>query len=193
MANAETASFIDSIADRNTDRGSGNNLHQLAKLSVKDLQKFKGVGEAKAVSIVSALELGRRRNDEEPQKNFKIQSSQDAYDYIKPELMDQQFEEFWLLLLKRNNEVIKKVQVSRGGVSGTVVDPKLIFKSALEELASSVILIHNHPSGSSKPSQTDIRLTRKLKSAGELLDIAVLDHLIFCNETYFSFGDESLL
>ncbi len=174
-------------------QSQNNNLSKLARLSVKDLQKFKGIGEAKAITIVSALELGRRRKDHEPVKAFKIKSSQDAFDYMRPELLDQPHEEFWLLLLKRNNEVIKKIQISKGGVSGTVVDPKIIFKHALDELASSVLLIHNHPSGNPRPSQTDMNLTRKIKGAGELLDIPVLDHIIFCNETYYSFADKSLL
>lgn len=173
--------------------GSGNDLHQLARLSVKELQKYKGIGEAKAINIVSALELGRRRKEAEILKRPVISSSNDVYSYIRPELMDQPHEEFWLILLKRNNEVIRKLQISRGGVSGTIVDPKIIFNRALEELASGLIMVHNHPSGNIKPSQQDIRLTKKIKQAGEFLEIPVLDHLIFTNDGYFSFADESML
>jgi len=145
----------------------GNDLHTLAKMSVNDLCKFKGIGEAKAISIVSALELGRRRKDSEPVKQPRITCSDDAYQLLKPELYDLPHEEFWIILLKRNNQVIKKEQISLGGVSGTIVDPKLIFKKALDVLASGIILVHNHPSGNLKPSQADIKLTQKLKTSGE--------------------------
>lgn len=142
-----------------------NNLSNLARLSVKDLQKHKGIGEAKAISIVAGLELGRRRKEEEPTKRISIKSSQDAFNLLHGDLMDLPHEEFWLLLLKRNNEVIKKLMISKGGVSGTVVDAKIIFKYALEETASGIILSHNHPSGNLKPSQEDIRLTNRIKEA----------------------------
>ena len=171
----------------------GNNLSNLARLSVKDLQKFKGIGEAKAISIVAALELGRRRKESEPLKKVKITSSHDAFQLLHGDMMDLNHEEFWLLLLKRNNEVIKKEMLSRGGVSGTVVDAKIIFKRALEETASGLILAHNHPSGNLKPSQEDINLTKRLKEAGKSLDISVLDHLIITDHSFFSFADEGLL
>ncbi|MEM9325295.1 MAG: DNA repair protein RadC [Bacteroidota bacterium] len=170
-----------------------NDLHRLASLEVSDLKKYKGIGEAKAIAIVSALELGRRRKDTEVVHKPKIASSQDVVDYIRPELQDQPREQFWVLLLRRNNQVIKKEMISQGGVSGTLVDPKLIFKKALNELASGVILVHNHPSGNTQPSQADIQLTEKLKKAGEFLETSVLDHVIFTNEHYFSFADEGLL
>lgn len=170
-----------------------NNLHTLAKLTVSDLVKFRGIGEAKAITIVSALELGRRRKNSDPLKKPSVTCSKDAYEYLKPELLDQPHEEFWIIFLKRNNQIISKQKISSGGVSGTIVDPKLIFKSAIDKLASSLIMIHNHPSGNLKPSQADIRLTRKLKEAGILLEIPILDHLIFTNENYFSFADESML
>ncbi|WP_420317742.1 RadC family protein [Ekhidna sp.] len=170
-----------------------NSLMNLARLSVKDLQKFKGIGEAKAISIVAALELGRRRKDSEPKRKVKITSSKDAFEILRGDMMDLNHEEFWLLLLKRNNEVIKKEMLSRGGVSGTVVDPKIIFKRALEETASGLILAHNHPSGNLKPSQEDINLTKRLKEAGKSLDISVLDHLIITDHTFFSFADEGIL
>lgn len=170
-----------------------NDLNGIARLSVSDLMKFKGIGEAKAITIVSALELSRRRKDTSGQKRPVIKSSQDVYEALKGELLDQQHEEFWILLLKRNNEVIRKVQISKGGISGTVVDAKVLFKHALDHRASSLILIHNHPSGNNTPSQADLKLTKKMKEAGALIDIPVLDHLIFCNDSYFSFADESLL
>ncbi|HCX23028.1 MAG: hypothetical protein CMB80_15300 [Flammeovirgaceae bacterium] len=171
----------------------GNDLHTLAKMSVNDLCKFKGIGEAKAISIVSALELGRRRKDSEPVKQPRITCSDDAYQLLKPELYDLPHEEFWIILLKRNNQVIKKEQISLGGVSGTIVDPKLIFKKALDVLASGIILVHNHPSGNLKPSQADIKLTQKLKTSGELLEMPIYDHIIFTDQSYYSFSDESMM
>jgi len=171
---------------------ANNNLNELAKLSLKDLMKIKGIGQAKAISIAAALELGRRRKDAEAVVRPKITCSRDAYDQIKPHLWDLPHEEFWILLLSRSNEVIRPVQISQGGVSGTVADPKLIFKQAIEHLASSIILIHNHPSGNLTPSQADKDLTKRLKEAGRLLDTPVLDHLIFTDTHYFSFADEGL-
>lgn len=170
-----------------------NNLNKLAKFSVKDLQKIKGIGEAKAIAIVSALELGRRRKEAEFSEIVKITCSNDIYQLMKPDLMDLPKEEFWIILLNQANRLIKKEQTSSGGISGTVADPKIIFKAALEQFASSIILVHNHPSGSLKPSPVDLRLTKKMKSAGELLEIPVLDHVIFGDEGYFSFADDGLL
>ncbi len=171
----------------------GNNLNELAKLSVTDLQKFKGIGEAKAISIIAALELGRRRKATEVVKRDKIASSKDIFEIFRPQMMDLPHEEFHLLLLNRSNAVIRKEFVSRGGVAGTTVDPKIIFKIALEHLASSIILCHNHPSGNLKPSQEDISLTKKIKEAGAFLEIPVLDHIIFSDTGYFSFADEGLM
>lgn len=170
-----------------------NNLNELAKLSIKDLQQFKGIGEAKAIAIVSALELGRRRKESQFIQKPKITCSKDAYEIIKPELMDLSYEVFWILLLNRANQVIKKCQISTGGISGTVADPKIIFKTALENLCSSIILVHNHPSGNLKPSSADISLTKKMKESGNLLEIPVLDHLIFSDNGYYSFADEGIL
>lgn len=172
---------------------SGQDLNQLAKLSVKDLQKFKGIGEAKAITIVAALELGRRRKETVSTKRMTITCSQDAYDAIKPELWDLPHEEFWLLMLNRANQVVRKERCSAGGMAGTVTDPKIIFKAALEHRASSLILVHNHPSGNTKPSEADLKITKKLKEAGTLLDIPVLDHLIFTDSAYYSFADEGIL
>lgn len=172
---------------------SQGNLHQLARLNVKELMKFKGIGEAKAISIVAALELGRRRREGEPEQKPKITSSQDVFNLVRPYFEDLSHEEFRVILLNRANKVIQNQLISSGGVSGTVADPKIIFKYALDSLASSIILTHNHPSGNLKPSQADINLTKKIKAAGVLLEIPVLDHLIFANDEYFSFADESLL
>lgn len=169
-----------------------NDLNKLAKLTVKDLAKFKGIGEAKAITIVSALELGRRKKDKETIEKPCIRSSMDAYEVLKPYMLDLPHEEFWIILLNRANQVIKCEKISSGGVSGTVADPKMIFKSALEHLASSIILSHNHPSGNLSPSQADKDLTKKLRAAGNNLDISVLDHLIFTDKNYFSFADEGI-
>jgi DNA repair protein RadC len=171
----------------------GNNLNELAKLSIKDLSKFRGIGEAKAISIVAALELGRRRKEQDRPQRAKVTCSRDAYNEMIPHLIDKPHEEFWILLMNRANEILRPVQISTGGVSGTVADPKLIFKQAIEHLSSSMILFHNHPSGNLMPSQADKDLTRKLKDAGRLLDIPVLDHLIFTDKAYYSFADEGIL
>ena len=171
----------------------GNDLNELAKLSVKDLTKHPGIGEAKAISIVSALELGRRRKETVAAAKTRITCSTDIYNYIKPQLLDLPHEEFWIILLNRANVVMKKESISSGGVAGTVADPKLIFKKALEQLASSIILVHNHPSGNIKPSAADISLTKKMKEAGDFLDLPILDHIIFTDNDYYSFADEGIL
>ncbi|VAW27623.1 UPF0758 family protein [hydrothermal vent metagenome] len=169
-----------------------NNLNSLAKLSVNDLKKFKGIGEAKAINIVSALELGRRRKDADYPKVTKITSPKSVYDIMRPYLQDVPHEEFWILLLNQANQLLKPVAISQGGVSGTVADSKLIFKTALEHLASSIILVHNHPSGNLKPSRQDINLTKRLKEAGKIVEIPVLDHLIYTDSGYLSMADEEL-
>lgn len=174
-------------------QSANNNLHELARLTVKDLTKIKGIGEAKAITIVAALELGRRRKDLEVDEKPKISSSKDAYQVIKADLLDIPHEEFWVLILNRANRVIKKHQISQGGVAGTVADPKIIYKSALDSLASGIILAHNHPSGNLTPSQADIDLTKKLREAGKMLEIQVLDHIIVAGQKYFSFADEGML
>jgi DNA repair protein RadC len=168
-------------------------LQELARMTVDDLKQFHGVGDAKAIAIVSALELGRRRRDREPRKREKITSSADAYRVMQAHLSDLAIEQFWIIMLNRANLVIRPEMVSEGGVSGTVADPKVIFKKALSKQASSVILVHNHPSGNLTPSQADIQLTRKLKEAGKYLDLPVLDHLIFTDHAYYSFADEGIL
>lgn len=172
---------------------NAGNLDNLAKLSVKELMKAKGIGEAKAVTIVAAMELGRRRKELLPEEKPRIETSVVAFDLIKGELMDLPHEEFWVILLNRAHRLIRKKRVSEGGVSGTVADPKIIFKLALEELASGIIVVHNHPSGNLAPSQNDISLTKKLKEGSRLLDITFLDHLIVSNQNYLSFSDDGLI
>jgi DNA repair protein RadC len=171
----------------------GNNLNDLGKLNIKELIRFKGIGEAKAVSVMAALELGRRRKEAEKVKRDKITSSKDVFDILNPILIDLPFEEFWLLILNRANLVIKKEMISRGGVSGTVVDTKIIFKAAIENYASSIIICHNHPSGNLKPSEADIRITKNIKEAGKLMEIPLLDHLIVAENGFYSFADEGML
>jgi len=170
-----------------------NDLNQLARLSVKDLSKFKGIGEAKAITIVSALELGRRRRTAETPERLRITASSDAYELLKPHLMDLPHEEFWVILLNRANQVMKCERISSGGVSGTLADPKMIFKVALEHLCCAIILAHNHPSGSLSPSKADKDLTKKLREAGIYLDVPVLDHIIFTDNGFLSFADEGLM
>ena len=170
-----------------------NNLNELGKVSVKDLMKFRGIGEAKAISIVAALELGRRRKDSAVTKRDKITTSKDAFDLFQPLLGDLHHEEFWILFLNRANMIIGKQQISFGGMAGTVADPKIIFKAALDNKASSIILCHNHPSGNIKPSEADIRLTKNLAEAGKVLEISVLDHLIVTQNSFYSFADEGMM
>lgn len=170
-----------------------NSINELAKLQLKDLQKFKGVGEAKAVSVLAALEIGRRRKDEESFGKTKILASKHAYDVLKAKLKDLPHEEFWVIFLNRSNSILKIECISKGGVSGTIVDSRLILKPAIEHLASSLILAHNHPSGNLNPSQEDLLLTKKVKEASKLIDIIVQDHLIIGDETYYSFADEGLI
>ncbi len=169
------------------------NLDLLAKKNVNDFIQFCGIGEAKAVALVAAFEIGRRRTALSHQNETKIKSSQDAFKQMQSVFMDLEHEEFWIMLLNRANEVLSKLCISKGGISGTVVDSRLIFKPALMKLASGIILFHNHPSGNLKPSAPDLKLTKKIIKAGITLDIQVLDHLILSQKSYFSFKDEGLL
>jgi DNA repair protein RadC len=171
----------------------GNNLNGLAKLSVNDLIKFKGIGEAKAISIIASLELGRRRRTADVLEKDNIGGSKDAFKVLQLKLEDLPHEEFWVMLLNRANKVIDTKLVGRGGVSSTVVDSKVIFSFALESLASGIILAHNHPSGNLKPSNSDIRLTKKLVDAGKIMEVPILDHIIVGDNDYFSFADEGLI
>ena len=171
----------------------GNNLGAVARMSVSDLCKFKGIGEAKAISIISALELGRRRKEQEPPKFLKITGSRQIYELMRPDLHDESVEQVYLLLLNRTNGLIKKERVSQGGISASVVDPKVVFRFALEQGAHSLILIHNHPSGNLQPSESDKRLTQRLQKIGKELEILLLDHLIYTDQGYFSFADEGIM
>jgi len=172
---------------------SSDNLMELSKLSVQELIKFKGVGQAKAISIIAALELGKRRRGAEALERKKIASSKDVFEYFSSIIGDSTYETFYILLLNRANKIIREIQISEGGISGTVADPKKIFKLALDHNATSIILCHNHPSGNVKPSGDDIALTKKIKNAGDMIDISVLDHIIIGDEKYYSFADESMM
>jgi DNA repair protein RadC len=167
----------------------GNNINELAKLNISDLTKNRGIGKAKAIAIIAALELGRRRTDISPTRKRKITRSLDVYEEMKAYLLDKPHEEFWILLLNRANDVMRTLLISLGGVSGTAADIKMIFKLAVEHLASAIILVHNHPSGQLIPSHADKQLTRQIKEAGLLLDLPVLDHVIFTDHGYYSFRD----
>lgn len=170
-----------------------NDLSALSKKNIHDLMKFKGIGEAKAISIIAALELGRRRKETETQERKKISSSKDAYELMYESLVDLPHEEFWVIFLNRANQVIKKDRISAGGITGTVADVRMIFKMSVEILSCGIILVHNHPSGNTEPSVADKQLTNKLREGGKLLDVPVLDHLIFTDNGYFSFADEGLI
>ena len=170
-----------------------HNLNELGKLSVDDLQKYKGIGEAKAIGIVAALELGRRRKLSEIIDRQKITSSHDIYEIFHPLLADLPHEEFWIVLLNRSNKIIERQKISQGGISGTVTDVRLILRMALEKLASSLILCHNHPTGNQQPSEADISITQKVKESGKLMDISLLDHIIITDGSYYSFADEGIL
>ncbi|TAG53789.1 MAG: DNA repair protein RadC [Cytophagales bacterium] len=169
-----------------------NDLEKLTKLTIKDLTKLKGMGEAKAITIAAALELGKRRKEQITEERPKLNSPKLIYNYMLPFFYDLQHEEFWLLILDRQLKPIKKVQISKGGIAGTVVDIKIILKLALENLASYIIVMHNHPSGSLNPSSEDIKITNKLKAACQTLDILFADHIIFTNNGFYSFEDESV-
>ncbi len=170
-----------------------NDLNQLAKLTIADLTKFNGIGEAKAISIVAALEIGKRKKNQDKVSKTTITSSKIAYEEISSFLSDLNHEEFWVLYLNRKNEVLKKENISKGGIHETIADSKIIFKNAIENLASAIILCHNHPSGNLTPSKSDVDLTKKLVEIGKLMETPVLDHLIIGENNYFSFADENLI
>jgi len=170
-----------------------NNLNALGKLSLDQLMAFKGIGEAKAISIVAAMELGRRRRGEEALQRKKITSSISVFELMQPVIGELPHEEFWIIYLNNSNKVLRKLQLSKGGITGTLVDVRLVMKTALECGATAIILAHNHPSGTLRPSEADRQITQKLKRAGESLDIKVLDHLIITENAYFSFADEGVL
>lgn len=170
-----------------------NNLKELGRKDTDFLQTFKGVGEAKAVTIAAALELGRRRKDAEVFNKNKITGSEDAAEFFQPILGDLNHEEFWVMLLNRGNVIIDSFMVSQGGISGTVIDVRIILKKALEKMASSLILCHNHPSGTMRASNSDIQITKKIKESAEIMDIIILDHIIIGQNKYISFADEGML
>jgi DNA repair protein RadC len=170
-----------------------NNLNTLGKLSIEDLKKLHGIGPARAVTISAALELGRRRKLSEAEYLLQIKSSKDVADIFQPLLADLQHEEFWILFLNRSNRVINRMKLSQGGISGTVTDVRMIMKKAIESLASGIIVCHNHPSGNLNPSESDTKITQKVKDAGNLMDIQLLDHLIISEKDYYSFADNGLL
>ncbi|MFB9056412.1 DNA repair protein RadC [Mariniflexile ostreae] len=170
-----------------------HNLSELGKLSIKQLTAFKGIGEAKAISILAAMELGRRRRGEEALERKKVTSSVSVFELMQPIIGELEHEEFWIVYLNNSNKVIQKIQLSKGGITGTLVDVRLVLKNALELGATGLILVHNHPSGTLNPSEADKQITNKLKRASESLDIKVLDHVIVTEKAYFSFADESLL
>lgn len=170
-----------------------NNINRLGKMTVPDLQKFKGIGEAKAISIITALELGRRKRLEEALVLPKITSSSAVFNIMQPIIGELPHEEFWVVFLNNSNKVLYKEQSSKGGLTGTLVDVRLVFKKAIELFSTAIILCHNHPSGKLQPSSADKSITTKLKLAGETLDIKVLDHLIITENAYFSFADENLM
>lgn len=172
---------------------TNNNLNDLGRKGVDYLKSFNGIGEAKAVAIVAALELGKRRKEADVFNKSKITGSKDAADFFQPLLGDLNHEEFWVMILNRGNKIIDTFMISQGGVSGTVIDVRLILKKAIQQLASSIILCHNHPSGTMQASDADLKITTKIKNAAKVMDIAVLDHIIIGQSTYLSFADEGLL
>jgi len=170
-----------------------NNLNELATLSISDLMKFKGVGEAKAISIITAITLGRRTQLETAMIKPIIKSSKSVFNIMQPIIGNLNHEEFWILFLNNSNKVIHKKQLSKGGITGTLVDVRMLFKKAVELLAVGIVVCHNHPSGKIKPSESDKKLTQKIKDAGVVLDIKLLDHLIITEKNYYSFADENNL
>lgn len=173
--------------------GVNNNLSSLGKQSLAQLMEFKGIGEAKAITIAAALELGRRRKEENPLELVKVISSKIVFQEMYPIIAELPHEEFWVLYLNNANKILFKAQLSKGGMTGTLVDVRLVFKIALEQNAVAIILVHNHPSGKLQASDADIQVTKKIKNAGQQLDIPILDHVIVTEHGYFSFADEGIL
>ncbi|MBK7850238.1 MAG: DNA repair protein RadC [Bacteroidetes bacterium] len=172
---------------------AGNSLYSLGRMNASELMKFKGIGEAKAITIIAALELARRRKETTETELEKISSSADVAGIFQNILGDLIHEEFWVIYLNRSNKILAKQQLSSGGMSGTVVDPRMIFKAALDHKAQAIILCHNHPSGTAKPSEADIRLTKNIVEAGKVLEISVLDHVIITQKGFYSFADEGMI
>lgn len=174
-------------------KGVGNSLQLLGRQGVGDLVRIKGVGPAKAITVLAAMELGRRRAGMQHTEKIPVKSSETVYKVFHPILGDLEHEEFWLLMLNRANRILGRFKVSQGGLSGTVIDTRIILKKALDNLASSIIVCHNHPSGNKQPSDADVKITEKLKKAAEILEIKLLDHVIIADKSYFSFADEGLI
>ncbi|CVK15982.1 DNA repair protein RadC [Apibacter mensalis] len=170
-----------------------HNWNELAKLSIRDLCKFNGVGKVKAIEIITSLEIGRRKSLQQALKKESISSSKDAFNILQPIIGDLMIEEFWVIYLSRSNKILSKEKISQGGITGTMVDNRLIFKHALELNSVSLIISHNHPSGNIQPSNSDMQITQEIKKAGSLLNIILIDHLIVTQTSYFSFADENLL
>ncbi len=169
-----------------------NNLNELGKYTIKNLMQFKGIGEAKAISIISALELGRRRNLSGALQRPEILSSKDAFELLHPQLADKNIEEFWVIIL-RKNKVLGMERISSGGLDASMVDIRLLIKTLLDKEATAFIVAHNHPSGNKNPSKSDINLTSKIKEASQIMNLQLLDHLILAKDDYFSFADERIL
>lgn len=202
LSDAELIAILIRIGSRNESAvelskrilsSTNNNLNELGKLSITQLMQFKGIGEAKAVSIAAALEIGRRRRGEAALKITKISSSKNVFELLQPKMGELPHEEFWIVFLNNSNTVLHAGQLSKGGITGTLVDVRLVLKQSLELGAVGLILAHNHPSGTLRPSEADKQITRKLKVAAEALDIKVLDHIIITQKEYFSFADKGLL
>ena len=202
LSNAELIAIL--IGSGNTDESAvelskrimmevNDNFAELARLTIQDLQKYKGIGEAKAITIAAALEMGRRRNTSMLNEKPQAKDSKTAFILLQKELGDLNYESFCILLLNRANKVLKTIRISDGGITGTVVDPRKVFKIALDNNATSIILGHNHPSGQLSPSEADIQLTRKMNEAGAVLDLPVLDHIIVGDGNYYSFADEGIM
>lgn len=170
-----------------------NSWQNLSKLSIKDLMKFKGIGEAKAISVAATLEIGRRKASQDIPDKEKINSAKDSYIVFSQYLSDLRTEEFWAIFLNQKNNILYKTQISKGGITGTMVDVRVLFRTAIEHLATSIVVAHNHPSGNLNPSDADLKITRDIKNAGQILNIKLLDHLIIGENSFLSFAEEGLL
>lgn len=202
LSNAELIAIIISSGNRKQSAlevakillsNNQNDLNELAKRSIVDLIKTPGIGSAKSISIIAALELGRRQKSFPSKQKLKITSSSDAFERLIPYVENLNHEEFWVIYLNQSNKILEIKNISSGGITGTVFDVRLVFKDALLLESTNIILCHNHPSGNLTPSEADKNLTKKTKDAGKLMNIAVLDHLIIADQTYYSFADEGLL
>lgn len=170
-----------------------NNLHDLGKMKIEELKSVKGIGPVRAITLMAAIELGSRRTGSYPEEKITIKNSQTAYEILYPIIGELEHEEFWIIILNRAHKVVKTEKISQGGLTGTIIDTRMILKHALDKKATSLIISHNHPSGNKKPSESDISITKKIKDAAQIMDISVLDHIIVAGKNYLSFADEGLL